>query len=187
MAVPIPTYRKIEAGNGTVEFRHVARALGDLGFSEAMGDLILETEPKMHLRELRAPTICIWETWLHLLGPVIEGVQILPFLLPACIKDKQLPLWFPVRVCRPARKFPPWPKPLAKPSSQTAQWRVARLVGLRCKRGAHFKRLLEPLLNIFVRLTGGQTGRGGPGADEEFFSLAVFQEDGLVARGAFNG
>lgn len=55
VGVAIPTYRKIEAGDGTVEFRHVARALGVLGYADALGDLIPETPPEMHLEDLLAP------------------------------------------------------------------------------------------------------------------------------------
>lgn len=55
LAVTLPTYRKIESGNGTVEFRHVARALGVLGYGEALGELIPEVQPEMRLKELLAP------------------------------------------------------------------------------------------------------------------------------------
>ena len=52
MGVSVPTYRKIEQGDGTVEFRHVARALGVLGLSEALGELVPETEPELRLKDL---------------------------------------------------------------------------------------------------------------------------------------
>lgn len=55
VGVAIPTYRKIEAGNGTIEFRHVARALGVLGYADALGELIPESQPEMRLDDLLAP------------------------------------------------------------------------------------------------------------------------------------
>jgi len=55
VGVSLPTYRKIEAGVGSVEFRHVARALGILGFSEALSHLIPEPEPNLKLNDLLAP------------------------------------------------------------------------------------------------------------------------------------
>ena len=55
VGVSLPTYRKIEAGAGSVEFRHVARALGVLGFSEALHNLIPEPENNLKLNDLLAP------------------------------------------------------------------------------------------------------------------------------------
>jgi transcriptional regulator with XRE-family HTH domain len=55
VGISLPTYRKIEAGAGSVDFRHVARALGILGFSEALGHLIPEPEPNLKLNDLLAP------------------------------------------------------------------------------------------------------------------------------------
>lgn len=55
IGVTVPTYRKIEAGDGTVEFRHVARALGVMGFGDALGNLIPEPEPELRLKDLLAP------------------------------------------------------------------------------------------------------------------------------------
>ena len=55
VGVSLPTYRKIEAGVGSVEFRHVAKVLGVLGFSEALGNLIPETEAQLKLSDLLAP------------------------------------------------------------------------------------------------------------------------------------
>jgi transcriptional regulator with XRE-family HTH domain len=46
VGVSVPTYRKIEQGDGTVEFRHVARALGDV---------IPATEPELRLKDLLRP------------------------------------------------------------------------------------------------------------------------------------
>jgi transcriptional regulator with XRE-family HTH domain len=55
VGVSVPTYRKIEQGDGTVEFRHVARALGVLGLAEALGELVPETEPELRLKDLLRP------------------------------------------------------------------------------------------------------------------------------------
>jgi transcriptional regulator with XRE-family HTH domain len=55
LGITIPTYRKIETGNGSIEFRHVARALGAFGFSEALGELIPEGPVELRLKDLLAP------------------------------------------------------------------------------------------------------------------------------------
>jgi transcriptional regulator with XRE-family HTH domain len=55
VGISLPTYRKIEAGVGSVEFRHVARALGVIGFSEALLNLIPEPETNLKLNDLLAP------------------------------------------------------------------------------------------------------------------------------------
>jgi transcriptional regulator with XRE-family HTH domain len=55
LGVTVPTYRKIESGDGSVEFRHVAKALGVLGYVDALGDLIPEVQPELRLRDLLAP------------------------------------------------------------------------------------------------------------------------------------
>ena len=55
IGITIPTYRKIEAGNGKVEFRHVARALGFFGYSEALENLIPEAPAELKLKDLLAP------------------------------------------------------------------------------------------------------------------------------------
>lgn len=55
VGVALPTYRKIEAGNGTIEFRHVVRALGVLGYADALGDLIPDSPPELRLEDLLAP------------------------------------------------------------------------------------------------------------------------------------
>ena len=55
VGVTPPTYRKIESGLGTVEFRHVARTLGVLGYAEALGELIPEAPPELRLADLLAP------------------------------------------------------------------------------------------------------------------------------------
>jgi transcriptional regulator with XRE-family HTH domain len=55
MGITIPTYRKIESGDGTVEFRHVARALGVFGYADTLGELVPEARPEMRLEDLLAP------------------------------------------------------------------------------------------------------------------------------------
>ncbi len=51
VGVTLPTYRKIEAGRGTVEFRHVAKTLGYFGYVEALGDLVPDSGALMSLKE----------------------------------------------------------------------------------------------------------------------------------------
>ena len=53
--ITIPTYRKIEKGEGKVEFRHVARALGFFGHDEALGNLVPEAPGELQLKDLLAP------------------------------------------------------------------------------------------------------------------------------------
>lgn len=55
LGVTVPTYRKIESGNGSVEFRHVAKALGVLGYGDVLGELIPEVQPEVRLKDLLAP------------------------------------------------------------------------------------------------------------------------------------
>lgn len=55
VGITLPTYRKIEAGAGTVEFGHVAKTLGVLGYSKALGELIPAAEPAIGLKELLSP------------------------------------------------------------------------------------------------------------------------------------
>ncbi|MFI0347972.1 MAG: helix-turn-helix domain-containing protein [Chthoniobacterales bacterium] len=55
VGVTIPTYRKIESGNGRVEFRHVARLLGIFGYGDALGEIVPEVQPEMKLADLLAP------------------------------------------------------------------------------------------------------------------------------------
>jgi transcriptional regulator with XRE-family HTH domain len=52
LAVSLPTYRKIEAGDGTVEFRHVAGALAVLGHAEALAELLPAVDPAMTMKDL---------------------------------------------------------------------------------------------------------------------------------------
>jgi transcriptional regulator with XRE-family HTH domain len=54
IGVSLPTYRKIESGDGTVEFRHVAGALAVLGYADALADLVPAMEPTMTMKELLA-------------------------------------------------------------------------------------------------------------------------------------
>ncbi len=56
VGVTLPTYRKIEQGNGTIEFRFVARALAVLGYGEVLADLIPAIEPELRLKDLLRPT-----------------------------------------------------------------------------------------------------------------------------------
>ncbi len=52
VGVSLPTYRKIESGDGTVEFRHVVGALAVLGYAEALAALIPAVDPAMTMKEL---------------------------------------------------------------------------------------------------------------------------------------
>jgi len=49
VGISVPAYRKLEQGDRTVEFRHVARALG------ALGEVIPATEPELRLNNLLRP------------------------------------------------------------------------------------------------------------------------------------
>ena len=55
VGISVPTYRKIEQGDGTVEFRHVARALGSPSLAEALGDVIPATEAELRLKDMLCP------------------------------------------------------------------------------------------------------------------------------------
>ncbi len=55
LGVSLPTYRKIEAGAGTIEFRHVAKALGVLGYVDALANIIPEHGPVVTMSELTKP------------------------------------------------------------------------------------------------------------------------------------
>lgn len=55
VGISLPTYRKIEAGDGSVEFRHVARALGALDLAQALANAIPEQEPELRISDLLAP------------------------------------------------------------------------------------------------------------------------------------
>ena len=55
VGVTLPTYRKIEKGDGSVEFRHVVKALAVLGYQDALGEIIPEQPPPLRLKDLLAP------------------------------------------------------------------------------------------------------------------------------------
>lgn len=55
VGVTLPTYRKIEKGDGSVEFRHVVKALAVLGYQDALGEIIPEQPPQLRLKDLLAP------------------------------------------------------------------------------------------------------------------------------------
>lgn len=55
VGITLPTYRKIEAGEGNVEFRHVVRTLGVLGYCDALKDLIPSVPPVFTRKELLNP------------------------------------------------------------------------------------------------------------------------------------
>ena len=56
VGVTLPTYRKIEAGDGSIEFRHVVKTLGLLGYAEALGKLIPDVQPEITLEQLMKAT-----------------------------------------------------------------------------------------------------------------------------------
>ena len=53
--VSLPTYRKIEKGDGRIEFRHVVKVLAILGFAEALGDLVPLTPLELRIADLVGP------------------------------------------------------------------------------------------------------------------------------------
>ena len=55
VGITLPTYRKIEAGEGNVEFRHVVRTLGVFGYCDALKDLLPAVSPALTRRELLNP------------------------------------------------------------------------------------------------------------------------------------
>lgn len=55
LGVSLPTLRKIEQGDGSVEFRHVAKALSVLGYAEALASIIPEHGPALSMTELLKP------------------------------------------------------------------------------------------------------------------------------------
>jgi len=54
VGVSLPTYRKIEAGDGTMEFRHVVRTLAVLGYVDAVAALVPPLEAKATMQEILA-------------------------------------------------------------------------------------------------------------------------------------
>lgn len=55
VGISLPTYRKIEKGSGSVEFRHVVRTLGVLGYADALAKLIPSNPPEIRLQDLLTP------------------------------------------------------------------------------------------------------------------------------------
>jgi transcriptional regulator with XRE-family HTH domain len=53
--ISLPTLRKIERGDGTVEIRHYARVLGILGHVERLGQLVPISAPPPDPKFLAAP------------------------------------------------------------------------------------------------------------------------------------
>jgi len=56
VGVSLPTYRKIETGDGTMEFRHVVRTLAVLGYVDAVAALVPPVEPAVTMKELMSAT-----------------------------------------------------------------------------------------------------------------------------------
>ena len=54
VGISLPTYRKIESGAGTIEFRHVVRALAVLGHVDAIPGLIPPVDPAITMKQLMA-------------------------------------------------------------------------------------------------------------------------------------
>lgn len=52
VGISLPTYRKIESGAGTIEFRHVVRALAVLGYVDGVATLIPPVDPAITMRQL---------------------------------------------------------------------------------------------------------------------------------------
>lgn len=57
LGISRPTYRKIEDGDGTVEFRHVARAIAFFDGKEALANVVASplAEPTLTIKALMAP------------------------------------------------------------------------------------------------------------------------------------
>lgn len=53
--ISLPTYRKLESGDGTVELRHVARVLAILGHVDRLRDLVPPTPIPPDRKALAAP------------------------------------------------------------------------------------------------------------------------------------
>jgi transcriptional regulator with XRE-family HTH domain len=54
VGISLPTYRKIESGDGTIEFRHVVRTLAVLGYVDAVAALVPPLDPTMTMKQLLA-------------------------------------------------------------------------------------------------------------------------------------
>jgi transcriptional regulator with XRE-family HTH domain len=54
VGISLPTYRKIESGDGTIEFRHVVRTLAVLGQVDAIAALLPPVDPAITMKQLLA-------------------------------------------------------------------------------------------------------------------------------------
>ena len=54
VGISLPTYRKIESGDGTIEFRHVVRTLAVLGYVDAIATLVPPANPALTMKQLMA-------------------------------------------------------------------------------------------------------------------------------------
>lgn len=52
VGVSLPTYRKIESGAGTIEFRHVVRTLAVLGYVDAIPGIVPPVDPAITMKQL---------------------------------------------------------------------------------------------------------------------------------------
>jgi transcriptional regulator with XRE-family HTH domain len=52
VGISLPTYRKIESGDGTIEFRHVVRTLAVLGYVDAIIALVPTVDPSITMKQL---------------------------------------------------------------------------------------------------------------------------------------
>ena len=52
VGISLPTYRKIESGDGTIEFRHVVRTLAVLGYVDAILALVPTVDPAITMKQL---------------------------------------------------------------------------------------------------------------------------------------
>lgn len=52
VGISLPTYRKIESGDGTIEFRHVVRTLAVLGYVDAILALVPPVDPAITMKQL---------------------------------------------------------------------------------------------------------------------------------------
>jgi len=52
VGISLPTYRKIEAGAGTIEFGHVVRTLAVLGYVDAITALVPPVDPAITMKQL---------------------------------------------------------------------------------------------------------------------------------------
>ena len=52
VGVSLPTYRKIESGAGTIEFRHVVRTLAVLGYVDAIPGMVPPVNSAITMKQL---------------------------------------------------------------------------------------------------------------------------------------